>query len=299
MVRTLTALLVVLPLVSGAQVTSGSAHFELERLTLNPSAGASLVTSTGDGLEAGRYRVALLGHYQHEPLVVYRDTGERLGALVGYRFSGELVAAWAPLRMLEVGLHVPVVLSQGGDDLSSLGFASTSGVGLATPTVTARWLGLRQSAGDPLDFSAQVSLGLPFGSVDGFANDGQVSFVPRLGAGARFGWLRVGVELGFEFRRQRQLGTDALGHTLGVAVTASTTGSGLRGELTGRGQFSVAPAGVGAGDVLAGVRYPLGDFELFALGGPGLGSAMGNPVFRVLGGVAWSPRTTPTSTVKP
>src|SRR5690606_20975219 len=137
---------------------------EIERLSLNASAGASLVTSTGDGLEAGRFRVALLGHYQHEPLVVRRDSGERLGAIIGYRANAELLAAWAPIDWLEVGLHLPVVVAQGGDDLSALGLASTAGAGLGTPSVMVRSVFLRQAAGAPLDVSVQFGLTLPIGT---------------------------------------------------------------------------------------------------------------------------------------
>lgn len=275
--------------VAAAQPLAAAQSFELERLSLNASAGASLATSTGDGLEAGRFRVALLGHYQHEPLVALRDTGETIGAIVGYRVTSELLAAFAPAQWLEVGLHLPVVLAQGGDELTGLGFAPTAGAGLGTPSLYARALFLRQANGAPLDLSAQLGLALSLGTA-AFANDGQVWLAPRIGAGRAFGWFRVGAELSAEVRPARSLGGQSLGHTLGAALTLSTVGAALRGELTGRTQFSVAPSAVASGDVLLGLRYALGDFELFALGGPGFGAAMGTPVFRALGGLAWAPR---------
>ncbi len=281
--------------VGAAQSTSDLQPFEIERLSLNASARASLVASTGDGLEAGQLRVALLGHYQHQPLVVHRDSGERVGAIVGYRVTSELLAAWAPFSALEVGMHLPVIVAQGGDDFSALGLASTAGVGLGTPSLYGRALVLRQAQGAPLDVSAQLGLTLPIGSRAGFANDGQVAIVPRLGAGRAFGWFRVGAELSAELRQARTLGAQTLGHTLGAAVSLATVGAALRGELTGRAQFSVAPSAAAAGELLAGVRYGIGDFELFALGGPGFGNAMGTPVFRALAGVAWAPRFNTTS----
>lgn len=276
-----------------AQTTAGPQRFELERLTLNPSAGASLVAVTGDALEVQQYRLGLLAHYQHRPLVVYRDSGELLGAVVSHRVSVDLLAAWAPFSFLELGLHLPVIVSQPGDTLSSLGLASPDGVGLATPLVYARWAALRQSAGGPMDLSVQLGLGLPVGAARAFASDGVVSVVPRVGAGRSFGLLRVGADVGFEVRPTRSLGGETLGHALTAAVTLSTTGRGLRGELTGRAAFSVGTSAPTVGDVLLGVRYPLGPVELFALGGPGLGAAMGNPVFRVLAGLAFQPSLVP------
>ena len=50
-------------------------------------------------------------------------------------------------------------VSQGGDDLSSLGVSSTTGAGLATPSLYGRWAALRQARGAPVDLSVQLGFG--------------------------------------------------------------------------------------------------------------------------------------------
>ena len=50
----------------------GLPQLELERLTLNPNGQGSLVLGTGEVLTRGGYRFSLTGHYQHDPLALFR-----------------------------------------------------------------------------------------------------------------------------------------------------------------------------------------------------------------------------------
>jgi large repetitive protein len=281
------------PLAS-AQVSQVSG-FDLERLDLNPGASASLVSGTGDLLRKGAWRASLVVHYQHDPLVFYRlDTRERVGAVVGSRVTAHLVGAWAPLDWLEVGVQVPVVLWQGGADLSSYGVSAPAATVLGTPWVSGRFGILRERAGAPLDLSVQLGLGLPLGSAAGYSQATPLSFAPRVGVGKTVtNWLRLGAEVGFVVRGAPvvtsavvQQGTAS---TFTGAVSATTLGPKLRGELTLRGAMGLDQALAG-GELLLGARYPLGKWvEVFALGGPGFGVLPGNPAFRVLAGVAVQP----------
>ena len=279
-----------------AQLASAQvAGFDLERLDLNPGATASLVTGTGDLMRKGAWRASLLVHYEHDPLVLYRlDTDERLGAVVGSRLSTHLMGAWAPLDWLEVGLQVPIVLWQGGDDLSGYGVDKPATTSLGTPWLTGRFGILRERAGAPLDLSVQVGLGLPFGSAAAYSNATPVAFAPRVGAGkSLLSWLRLGAEVGFMVHGApattgavTQAGTAS---SFTGALSATTLGTGLRGELTLRGAVALDSALAG-GELLLGARYPLGKWvEVYALGGPGLGTLPGNPAFRILAGVSVQP----------
>lgn len=268
------------------------AGFDLERLDLNPGATASLVSQTGDVMKKGAWRASLVVHYEHDPLVLYRtDTNARLGAIVGSRLTTHLVGAWAPLDWLEIGLQVPIVVFQGGDNLTAWNVAPVATPAIGTPWVNGRFAVLRETAGAPLDLAIQVGLGIPVGSAAAYTNATPLAFAPRIGAGKSvLNWLRLGGEVGFLVR-----GADAALEKTGTAsaftfaLSATTKGTGLRGEVTLRSAVALDVPRAGA-DLLLGARHPLGKWlEIFALGGPGIGTLPGNPAFRLLLGLALQP----------
>lgn len=305
--RRLSAAPAVALMLSAGVARAQVAGFEVERLDLNTGASASLVNQTGDLLQQGRWRASLTGHYQHDSLVLYRvDTGERLGAIVGGRVTAHLAGAWAPLDWLEVGVQLPIVLWQGGDDLSQWNVAKPVTTALGTPWLSGRFGLLRERGGAPIDLSLQLGLGLPFGNAAAFTNVNPIAFAPRAGVGKTLlPWLRLGGELGFLIR-----GASTATPTPGVTqrdtastftwgLSATTLGAGLRGELSLRGGIGLEQA-MGSAELLLGARYPLGKwFEVYAIGGPGFGTLPGNPAFRVLAGVALSPPIEPPPPPKP
>lgn len=285
-----------LPGVAFAQ-TQPVPGFELERFAPNPGARETLTLSTGDLLEAKTLRVALLGHYESAPLVFTVD-GQTAGKAVGYRATAHLLAAYALTSWAEVSLALPVVLAQGGDDLAAYGFSAVPAVAMGAPWLGGRFALLRQDEEKPLDLAVQVGVSVPLGSADGLTKDPGPGLAGRvaLGAGRTFAdVVRVGVEAGALLRAAQDLSpssaavADQVGSAFVGGVAVSTTGSALRGEVSFRGQvpFTASPA---SAEVLLGARYTfLRDFEVSALGGPGLGRAPGTPAFRVLVGFAWAP----------
>ena len=268
----------------------GLPKFELERLELNPNGRGSLVMGTGELLPTGGFRLSLLGHYEKDPLVLYAD-GTPVGAVVGDRAMAHLLAAWAPLRWLELGLQVPLVVWQRGDDLTSQGIAAPASTGLSTPSVHARVGLLSQRREAPVDLAVELGVGLPVGSTDTLSRDSTFRFSPRVMVGRRFGLLRAGLEAGALVRPTVTLVEDEdiqdeVGNEVRLGAVVATTGTGLRGELNVRGTLPLTrqPTSV---ELLAGVRLPLGKTtEAYALAGPGFGDTPGTPSFRVLLGVA-------------
>jgi outer membrane protein OmpA-like peptidoglycan-associated protein len=266
-------------------------RFELERLELNPSGAGSLVVGTGELLRPGSFRLSLAGHYEHDPLVFYIN-GVRQGAVVSDRVMAHVLAAWAPLSWFELGVQLPVVLLQQGDDLRGLGVARPGGLGLSTPSVSAR-LGLLSQRGDaPLDLALELGLGLPLGSAEVLGLEEQVRLTPRVMVGRSFGLLRAGVDASVLVRPTLALNEDAniqdeIGSELRLGAVVATTGEGLRGELSVRGgmPFHRGPSAL---ELLAGARLPVGEaLEVYALAGPGFGIEPGTPSFRALLGVAY------------
>ncbi|MFE8605090.1 OmpA family protein [Archangium violaceum] len=269
---------------------SGLPSFELERLELNPNGRGSLLMGTGELLPKGGFRLSLAGHYENDPLVMYRN-GNRLGSVVGNRVTGHLLAAWAPMQWLELGLQLPLVLWQNGDDLSAQNVASPASTGLSTPIAHVRLGLLAQRRDAPVDLALELGVGLPVGSADTLSRDSVVRLSPKVMLGRNFGALRAGVEAGALIRPTVVLGDvgevqDELGSEVRLGAVVATTGDGLRGELNVRGSVPLTRE-QGSLEVLAGLRLPLGEsLEAYALGGPGFGNAPGTPTFRVLLGVA-------------
>ena len=236
---------------------AGLSRFELERLVLNPNAQGSLSVGTGELLPEGGFRLSLLGHYEKNPLVVYRD-GERLGAVVSDRVMAHLLLAWAPVRWLELSAQLPVVALQRGEDLVGQGVGRPAGTGLGTPTVYARLGLLSQAREAPVDLALELGAGLPLGSVDALSRDNGIRLEPKLMLGRRFGALRAGLEGGVLVRPGVVLGEggatpDDLGNEVRLGAVVATTGTGLRGELNVRGLLPLShqPKSL---ELLAGLR---------------------------------------------
>ncbi len=290
--------LAVLLLPGSALAQSALPTFDLEHLSLNPGARDSLLLDTGDGLRDGELRATLALHYQDDSLVYFRN-GERIGAVVGSRWTTHLAAAYGVLDVLEVSLQLPIILAQSGDDLTAEGISEVGSTAMGAPILAARYTLLREQLGDPLDLGLQLAIGLPLGSEASLSREpgAGFAFTPKLGLGrVLLPWLRLGGELGLVLREADQLSqfstepTDEIGHQLTVGLVASTLGDGLRGELNAHSIVPLGDAGSSM-EFTAGARYPFveGLAEAFLLGGPGLGDTPGTPLFRVLGGVALTP----------
>ncbi len=272
--------------------------FDLERLSFSPGAQQSLLLDTGKALSKGSLRLSLAAQYQHDPLVYFVD-GKRVGSVVESRFSAHLGFAVGVARWLELGLQLPVVLSQTGEDLSAAGIAKVTGTVMGAPLVRAQFSILHQSRGAPVDLGLALGVTLPIGSASGLSKDPGAGFsvLPTVGVGHSFGsTLRLGGELGAVIRETDLLSTyarnpsDEVGSLVTLGAVVSTLGNGLRGELTVRGLVPLSRTQPGL-ELLAGARYPLAQhrFEIFITAGPGFGRMPGIPNFRALAGFAWTP----------
>lgn len=292
MVRRLAAC-AVLAVVTGAPRERASAEpvpgFDLERLTFHPGGVGSLVLGSGGLLPAGGFRLALVGHYQKDPLVLVRD-GSEVGAVVEDRWNAHVVAAVGLTSWLELGIQAPYLLSQSGQDLRGLAIDPPATSALGTPWASVRAGLLSERRAQPLDLSLGVLVGLPVGQQDALARDDDVSVIPSLGLGKRVAGVRLGAEGALHLRHAKSLssggGRDEVGRTLLVGAGITTLGEVVRAELLGRGLLALGEH-PHAFEILGALRLSLGRWvELFALGGPGMGRAPGTPELRVAVGIA-------------
>lgn len=259
--------------------------FELERLELNTGRG-SLLSGDGELLVRGGLNVGLVGHYQHLPLVLQNGQGQL--DRVRHRAGTVLGASYGVLPWLEVGAQLPVILWQRGDDPTRLGLPPLSTSGLGTPVLQARLGLLSQRQEHPLNLAVDLGAGLPLGSESALARDAGPRLRARVTVGRKWARLEPALDAGVLVRPAHPLsGNDPtrLVPELRLGATVAVTGPRLRGELAVRSAFS-PDTRYASIELLGGARLALTPrWELFALGGPGLGAAPGTPTARVLLGL--------------
>jgi hypothetical protein len=271
--------------------------FDLERVSLNAGARETWLAQTGDGLTPLQLRVAVLAGYQHRPLV-YTVDGVDVGAYVGSRWTAHVLAAFAVHEYLELGLQLPVVLSQAGDDLSAQGLTPVTPAALGAMKLALRSTLMRQGR-EKFDLAVGATVGLPVGTSAALTKDPGLGLTvtPTLGAGYAFEVLRLGLELGVLVRGERVLSpattqvSDEIGSQFTAALVVSTAKLPvpLKAELAPRLTVPFTATGASV-ELLAAVRYSvLEQLELSVLGGPGFGKTPGTPAFRVLFGATWTP----------
>ncbi|HET8732224.1 MAG TPA: hypothetical protein VFM45_00485, partial [Anaeromyxobacteraceae bacterium] len=104
------------PATAAAQAASGQ-YFDLERLTLDPSAVSSMVVGTGEVRPVGQSRISMAAHYENRPLVLLDDgtvrggglfrSGTRDGDVVEHRVTGHFGVSIQATTSLELNFRLP------------------------------------------------------------------------------------------------------------------------------------------------------------------------------------------------
>jgi outer membrane protein OmpA-like peptidoglycan-associated protein len=271
-------------------------EFEVERLEFNASGAGSQVVSSGQLLPMGTSRMALIGHYEKAPLSpalvdVTSETGERDVVLVSHRTTAHLVFAHGLTDRFEVGLQVPLILSQEQGDLTGAPFGTPKGgIRLGTPIASFNFGLLKQTESIPVDLAVGISMGYPIGSPEALGRERSLRAIPRVMLGREDDGLRVGFEAGASLRPRVTIGVGDNAetyNTLRMGGSVGTTGEGLKYEAN---VLMWIPFGreLLTAETLAGVRGPLSsDVEAFAMAGLGFGDTLGNPDYRLIFGVAY------------
>ena len=271
-----------------AQVPSS----DLEQVWLEAPGRGSLWVGNGQTLKAGQFRAGAALTYGYAPM---RSTAlDTPQPLVSDRFGLQVFGALGLFDWLEVSTVVPAILAQRGSEA-----VPVSPAGLGTP-----WLHVRvpiwTDPGKPLLLSAGLGVGVPVGTGGALGNGG-LAFLPRITAGHVFRELQFGVELSgvlrpavdYSGRTGQRL--DVVGSQVALAgMVSSVATSGPRGEASLR-VFVPLSGGRPGVESLFGVRWPVGDVELFGGAGPALFGEPSTPQLRVLLGAAFAnaPMTRP------
>lgn len=248
-------------------------------------------------------RASVTFDYAHRPFRFdITETGQTIDVVAsqGYLRAGLSLALWD--RLL-IAADVPVALLQSGSpppDSLGADFHPPSGVAMGDVRfdVRGRLLG---DYYDPFQLGVSGSVFVPSGSPDAYTGDGAVRGAFNLSAGGR-----AGRSVGFVWSASggAQLhGTGPLASVVfggGAALTFLNDRVQVGPEVYGVARVSgspIAPTGSIAPaesttslELLGGAKVRLvSNLVLSAAAGPGLFTAVGTPVFRVVGGLSWSP----------
>ncbi|MBI4816376.1 MAG: OmpA family protein [Deltaproteobacteria bacterium] len=145
----------------------------------------------------------------NDPLTLQsKDSGDRLGSLVQDRLGGSLMFAIALFDWVQLGLDLPLVLSQSRPEdsdavVGQLQQLSSFGVASVRVVPKIRILSQRDQG---LELALIPSLQFPTASADNYFGQNGVSFAPGLAIARAFGLFRAGLEAGYQMRDE----TDAL-----------------------------------------------------------------------------------------
>lgn len=267
--------------------------FDLDRLDLDAEGAGSLVLGGGELKPGGAFRVSLASQYERNPLLAADQArGEVIGAVVRDRLAAHLGISYAIHRRFEADLSLRFVPWQTADAAIGTTVARPATVGFASPTLGAKVALLTVADGFPLDLALHALVSFPVGSGAALLSDDDFGFTPRLVASYALSSVTCVAEVGALLRATKNIGEPQapveLGNQLEAGLAATVAlGAGFRAELAFRALQPLTDL-PRSGDLLAGVRMRAGPgLELFALGGPGLGTAPGTPAFRAFAGVGY------------
>ncbi len=256
------------------------------------------VTESGQTLAHLVPSASLYLSYAHRPLTLrINDRDEDRGDVVKYRANVDLLLAVGFWNRLELGLALPVTLSQDTDDevVSAGAVGAAVGPGVGDLRIIAK---VRLLTRGPLSLALSLPLSVPSGSRPDMLGDEGVTLTPRAVASVetRSGFA-VGFNAGYRIRGDQSIDANAQDRvvidddiflSLGVKLPILRD----RVELVLDGFLSVAVDEQDAEEVpaelLAGLRFHFGRGISANVGaGPGLTRGIGTPTFRLFTGLGY------------
>lgn len=267
----------------------------LERLEPAPAADALVSVPSAEVVGSLLPTTGLLVSYAQAPLSLKREGGdeENLGDIVDHQVTLHVLAGVALWDRLRLDVDVPLTLSQAGEFGGGAQFPSPGDASLNDIRGGLRLELLPQQGSYPaaaLAFSAW----LPTGNEAAYTGTGSTRFAPSIvlshetsslvwsaTAGRRFESADAPGLLGSEITFAAGLAPRFGALQIGPEVFGTTVADG------GTTAFSRRTTSL---EALLAARYRVGRVTFTAGAGPGLTAGIGTPEFRVIGGVALTPR---------
>ncbi len=252
-----------------------------------------------DVLPDAAFELGVIAHYDSVPLVVRDAREERLYGVIAHQASLHVLGAVGLFDRLEIGVDIPIILSQGGDAIPRLpGFnldASGAGAGVGDVRLTAKvQLFTTTSATSP----AGAALALV---VEGFFPTGDQSMfqgedwrvAPRLVLdGITSDHHRISLSAGYTYRQQVEVAGLEVGPTFdwGFAANFATQYVHVVPEVRGSLVTTATHLDLQEIPMEVGLSLrvlPIEQLQIQASGGVGLFQGFGAPDYRLIFGVSW------------
>ena len=304
--------LLTLALLAGAPMARAQSP-QLTVLTFRPTAASAMnfyVTEDGKTLPHLTPSAGVLLSYAHRPLMLYDTNKEEVWReLVSWQLNMDVMASFGLFDRVEIGLVLPITLTQDSDDLNIVGRAAgtTAGTGLGDLRVIPK---VRLFTAGPFSMGLALPVSFPTGDQDYFLGDDTVTFTPKLLASIDTKFVDVGVNAGYRVRGETssQVSTiqgpividDELVFSLGLKVHVikdklDFIADAFMAMAVEQQDKEEIPA-----ELLAGVRVFLPHGLVANVGaGPGLTRGVGAPVFRAFAGMGWQYQPPPPPPPKP
>lgn len=285
--------------------------FNVQNFQFSPGHG-SYLTVEGGTTKPGKFNGNAGGllNYQFKPLVV-QSCEERSGdkctkwgddsvALVKHHLSLELFGALSLFEIVELGIALPIVFYQSGEDLveeTATIDAPKDSTGLGDLRVHLKLdllhgiFGVRTSK---FELALLPVISFPIGNAihkSSFMGDSTLTVHPKLAFGVRLDKLRIGVNLGYLWRGNSSFFLADVGQRISygaaVEIFFSNSLSGLVevfGQTGFKGDIADSPL---EADVAVRHVWENG-LGLIAGMGAGILAGIGTPVVRAFAGLTWS-----------
>ncbi|MGB8221372.1 MAG: hypothetical protein WCF10_02240 [Polyangiales bacterium] len=290
---------VVLALAASTSASAQPINVETFRPTLDRFGFLGIQGSGTPGHK--RWNLGLSTWYSNKPLRIgYSDgTGQQV---IDNRLSGDLFFELGLFGRWSLALEVPLVLYQDGEVMPAVnGQTSFTGFAVTDPRFTTkiRILGPKteqtQNRPDGPGLGLLLTVPVPIGSTSFYASEGQFSFDAQLLGDFHLLGAGAGTMLGWRYRvNPREFGAATLGQellygfSLKPPIPPAKDLFGLL-ELRGSTSFRGRSTNTLEGDI--GVRWTKREVTMTAALGMGFIRGLGQPNFRAIVGVAWSPQT--------
>ncbi|MCX7808276.1 MAG: hypothetical protein N2515_06690, partial [Deltaproteobacteria bacterium] len=291
---------------SHAEAQAPQGQFSVMRFApaVGPGNGIQIDSARVYGADVGG-SAGVVFEYAHNPLTVYPARCERENTncmviegrryeLVRYVGAAHIWGAFAVARRLQMGVIVPLVLTEGEAFQPTMGINIQGGqaFAVADPRLHIKGNLLDDASGFRLGLAGYV--GFPIGHMVApkrFIGDETVNFGGHFVAEFEQSGFRVVANLGGVWRDGRTLFSTQVGpqFTYGGLIGYDITPLiGVFGEVVGATSFSQA-VDENTLEARLGGRFRFDDLVIDLGGGGGLIAGAGTPVFRIVGGFAWAP----------
>ena len=238
------------------------------------------------------FGLGLFLNYADDPIVLRDSTGGIGAKPLHTALTTDLTASLGLFGWAELGIGVPLHLVYDGDTYTAGTARLDANAGIGDLRLVPKFALLRRGDLDRhlvLGVAAPVSV--PTGNDEAVRGAGGVSVTPELLLAGHLGKLGLGFDVGFRWRSQRPADLPwgdevTLGPWVSVEVIKDLT---LR--LEGYAEKSVGShTALASGadfpfEVLGGVDYAIGDWDIYAGASRGVTDGIGNPTLRLIGGV--------------